>query len=104
MTPKIHLSAVPGNEGARRLVWLLLDHDAKARAQLRRRQCSDMMIDRLVAGEIVPGRLLGVMIHLVSEGAIEARHWNSPPTAGWFERPQGWPMFGVSADAERLAA
>jgi hypothetical protein len=104
MTPKIYLRAQPANEGARRLVWLLLDRDLRARGQLHRRQCSDAMIERLVCGEVTPGMVIGTAIHLVSEGAIEARHWNSPPAAGWFDRPVDWPTFGASADAERLAA
>lgn len=102
-TPKIYLTAFPANEGARRLAWLLGDLEARARAQLRRRFVSDMMLHRLVTGDVTPGLEFGTAIHLVSEGAITARHWNSPPEGGWFDRPVGWPEF-AALEVLRVAA
>lgn len=102
-TSKIYLTAFPANEGARRLAWLLCDREARARAQLRRRFVSDMMIHRLIIGDVTPGMDLGTAIHLVSEGAITARHWNSPAEAGWFDRPQDWPCL-AAPEPMRVAA
>lgn len=106
MNGKPYLSAQPANEGARRLAWLLCDRDlgGNARRQLNQQGCSNVMIDRLLDGGITPGLGIGTLIHIISEGAIVARHWNSAAQAWWFERPSGWPDFGVLAASERRAA
>lgn len=106
MNGKPHLSAQPANEGARRLAWLLCDSDLGtiARKRLNQQGCGNVMIDRLLAGEITPGLGIGTLIHIISEGAIVARHWNGAAQAWWFDRPEGWPDFGVLATSERRAA
>ena len=86
---KLYLGAIVPNEGARRLAqWLMARELARpgARERLAVRIGSDAgQIDRVIAGEVVPGELLAHALGSSTSGAIDRRHWRQAAHGGWFD-------------------
>jgi hypothetical protein len=86
MMAKMHLVAKPPNEGARRLAWWIGTHGATAFAHFARSIGSHVgYVDRILAGEIVPGEDLARRIGLTTGHFVARRDWRRPACAGWFD-------------------
>jgi hypothetical protein len=83
---KLHIPAVPRNEGARLLARRIT---AAYRGSLpfacRAMQISVVELQRLVDGEIVPGEELVAMVAKATGNTILRHHWRRPAVAGWFD-------------------
>jgi hypothetical protein len=89
---KLHLPAKVPNEGARRLAWRIGEfHKGDIGAFARVAQVSSSMIERLIAGEIVPGTDLALPVGFASDGFVSRRDWQTDAVGGWFERPSPRP-------------
>ncbi len=92
---KVFLSARPANEGARRLAWWLLDDQlTPPQRYLRRRQLhasgialGEIMLNRLLSGELLPGEEQGWAISCATRGAVRVGDWRDLPEGAWSERP-----------------
>ncbi|MEG3153026.1 hypothetical protein U1769_24295 [Sphingomonas sp. ZT3P38] len=98
---KMHLAAVVPNEGARRLAWAIAQqHDADIVAFAAAAQVSCSVVDRLIAGEIVPGTDLALPVGFASDGFVSRMDWQREPAGWWFDRPSARPslrrMAGVA--------
>lgn len=83
---KLHLAARPPHEAARRIArWVFGLPGGLAEASRSLRLGEDR-IQRLIAGEIVPGYDLGR--RLQRRAAVEARHFHTPPVAGWSDQAE----------------
>lgn len=86
---KLHLTAWPANEGARRLAWWIgSTHGGDVAAAAARFGCETSTIDRLIAGEIVPGTELALPVGLVTDGFICRKDWQRAAAGGWFDQPE----------------
>ena len=85
---KMHLSARPANEGARRLAWWIVERaQGDVDTAAREFGCDPATVERIVIGEIIPATDLALPIGLVTDNFISRRDWRNPPAAGWFVRP-----------------
>lgn len=87
---KLHLPAVPANEGARLIARHLLREAGKARAgsvdlkPIAAKLGTDAgMLQRIVDGEIEPGLTLGTVLHRAA--GVRARDFKRPAVGGWFD-------------------
>ena len=93
MNGRPHLVARVPNDGARRLVWWWLEPQSGGerilrRAELRRTaKVDDILLARLLAGEIVPGGELAYRIRQATTGAVRVSDWRVRPAGGWGDRP-----------------
>jgi hypothetical protein len=99
---KMHLGARAPNEGARRLAWTVgQQHSGDIAAFAAAAQVSVSIVERLLAGEIVPGTDLALPIGFASDGFISRADWQTEALGGWFEAPSAHPslrrMMGVAA-------
>lgn len=87
----MHLKARVPNEGARRLAWHLGEavgadgEAARIEAALDARPGN---VERMVAGEIVPGGEMGFAITRLTDYAVTCGDWWRAAEGGWFERPR----------------
>lgn len=85
---KIPLPAVVPNEGARRLAFHLTTDAPQTMARFARKIGStEVMVERLIRGDIRPGEEMARAIYLATDKAVWSRFWSCPPEGRWFDRP-----------------
>lgn len=85
---KLTLPAVVPNEGARRLAYHLTTTAPTTLARFARKIGStEMIVERLIRGDVRPGEELAKAIYLATGGAVWSRFWSCRPEGGWFDRP-----------------
>lgn len=90
---KVFLSARPANEGVRRLAWWLLDEAVPRqilglrRSKLASADVGEISLNRLLAGELLPGEVMGWAISRATRGAVRVGDWRDLPEGAWAERP-----------------
>ena len=83
---KLHLPALPANEGARLLARRIM---AAYRGSLplacRSMQIPVTTLQRLVNAEIVPGKELVADVARATQGTIQRHHWRQDAVGGWLD-------------------
>ncbi len=82
---KLSLPAKVPNEGARRLANHVVTAEASLERFARKLGYSETTVERLIRGELRPGVELVRAVHLATDGAVLARHWNRRAEGGWFD-------------------
>ena len=89
---KMHLTARVPNEGARQLArWIGQRHREAAGsgfARLAARGIGRVLVDRLLAGEVLPGAEMLMLLASATERGVDHRAWRRP-AAGWVVRCGG---------------
>ncbi|KQN91564.1 hypothetical protein ASE90_01810 [Sphingomonas sp. Leaf67] len=81
---KLYLPAQVPNEGARRLsAWFLSRSSISARGALASVGVDFGKLDRMVAGELIPGADERFAIALATGHAVLVRDWSSPARGHW---------------------
>lgn len=81
---KLHLKARAPNEGARRLArWVMRVHRGDLSAAGKAIRVSVDKLERIVAGEILPGEVLCIPLGIHCD--IGGRLWRRPAAGGWFD-------------------
>jgi hypothetical protein len=87
-TTKIRLPARVPNEGARRLAWWLMNQPAGTYDRmLRKLGIGQISMERMLAGELAPGREQGFMIYGFAGQSVPIGEWYRAAEGGWFDRP-----------------
>lgn len=85
---KLNLPAAVPNEGARRLAYHLTTTAPTTLARFARKIGStEMMVDRMIRGEVRPTDETAKAIYLATGGAVWSTFWTYRPEGGWFDRP-----------------
>ncbi|MEK9212293.1 hypothetical protein [Sphingomonas sp. 2378] len=84
---KLNLPARVPNEGARRLAFYLNDKPGALGRFVRKAATSEMMVQRLINGDVIPDADMAKAIYLATDCAVWSRHWTFRPEGGWFDRP-----------------
>lgn len=93
MSGKLRLPPAPPSEGVHRLVcWMLgarLPGLRQTRIEEMRRALGEIMLDRVIAGEVVPCTILGSKLTQLTGGRVQARQFQRTTGRLWSDRP-GW--------------
>lgn len=93
MGGKLRLPPAPPSEGVHRLVcWMLgarLPGQRQVRIEAMRRELGEVMLDRVIDGEIVPGMIMGAKLTQLTGGRVQARQFQRPTGRRWSDAP-GW--------------
>ncbi|KQO57687.1 helix-turn-helix transcriptional regulator [Sphingomonas sp. Leaf257] len=85
---KLNLPARVPNEGARRLAFhLTVSKPGSLKRFARKAGLSEMMVERLIRGDVMPDDDMAKAIYLASDTAVFSSHWSHRPHGGWFDRP-----------------
>lgn len=88
MTFKMHLIARVPNEGARRLAWWLgIRTRSGLRDLMERAALTEVTVDRLLRGEVIPGAEMARAISVATAGVVLTPMWRSAPAGKWGDRP-----------------
>ncbi|MDP1026374.1 hypothetical protein Q5H91_04050 [Sphingomonas sp. KR1UV-12] len=88
---KLHLRAKAPSEGARLLVrWIMGRHGGDVARAAERLMVSDVILCRIVEGDVVPGIIVGTSLQRHCD--IRARHFSQPPVRGWFDEADAAPL------------
>lgn len=85
---KMHLGVRPPNEGARRLAWWVWQ-SCRGNLIVAAKQCGTKLdtLQRLIAGELIPGEELVRPITIGTGDAVGRADWRRDATGGWFDEP-----------------
>ncbi|WP_109808399.1 hypothetical protein [Sphingosinithalassobacter portus] len=98
MKRKMHLTAKVPNAGAHRLAWWLgAQGDGAFDALASNAMIDTAMIDRIIAGQLLPGHEIGLAVMQATDGAVMPRDFYRASDRGWFERP-------AAREVDRMAA
>ena len=87
-TTKIRLPVRVPNEGARRLAWWLMHKPAGTYDKMMRKLgIGQISMERMLAGEVTPGRDEGYRIFSYAGCAVLLTDWYRPAEGGWFDEP-----------------
>lgn len=93
MPGKLKLPATPPSEGVHCLAdWMLgvkLRQLSETRIEQARDAVGEIVLDRVIAGELVPGQILGEQIAALTGGRVRPKQFWRPTGRRWSERP-GW--------------
>ena len=85
MHTKMHLPAVVPNEGARRLAVWLLAQPLGTYDRFAKHVGGVILADRLLAGEVTPGRAQGFSIYSFTGRSVPIVDWYQPAQGSWFD-------------------
>lgn len=86
MTTKMRLPARVPNEGARRLAWWLMHQPAGTYDRMMRKLgIGQISMERMLAGEVTPGRDEGYRIFSFASCTVLITDWYRPAEGGWFD-------------------
>lgn len=93
MAGKLRLPPCPPSEGVHRLAcWMLgarTPQLCRKRIEEMRDVVGEIVLDRVIAGELVPGMIIASQFAELTGGRVEARQFQRPTGRRWSDTP-GW--------------